>query len=55
MTLAGNILRKSEEEITKIINETLPKGIRPIGRPRAKWKGQVHEDMQVDGTGRGGC
>lgn len=37
------------EKITKIIYESLPKGIRPIRRPREKWKGQVHKGMRKMG------
>lgn len=43
---AGHILRKNLEKITKIIYVSLPDRIRPLGNPRARWKDQVHKDMQ---------
>lgn len=42
---AGHIIGK----ITKTIYKSLPEGIRPIGRKRAKRKDQVHKDMQIIG------
>lgn len=34
------------EKIISIISESLPEVIRPIERPRAMWKNEVHKDMQ---------
>lgn len=38
------------EKITKIINESLPEGIRLIGRPRARLTDQVYAHMDPYGT-----
>lgn len=51
---SGHGLRKTVKKITKIIDESLTEGIRPVRRPRARWKDQVHK-YASDGTGRGGC
>lgn len=41
--MGEHIQRKSEEKLT--VYERLPQGIRSFGKPRARWKDQLHKDM----------
>lgn len=42
LSWVGQILRKNVKKLTKIIHESPPQGIRPLGSPRIRWKDQVH-------------
>lgn len=40
---------RNTEKIPKIVYESLPEGIQPIGRSRASWKDQVYKDVRIMG------
>lgn len=40
---------KKRGEISNLIYESLPEGISPIRRPRARWKDPVHKSMRKMG------
>ncbi|XP_054285599.1 uncharacterized protein LOC129002085 [Macrosteles quadrilineatus] len=42
----GHILRRKEESLLKIALRGNPRGRRPIGRPKARWWGQVRKDLE---------
>lgn len=46
---AAYVFRKNAEKIPEIDHESLSKGVRPVGRPRASWKDHDHEDMRIMG------
>ncbi|XP_054287687.1 uncharacterized protein LOC129003421 [Macrosteles quadrilineatus] len=42
----GHILRRKEESLLKTALRGNPRGRRPIGRPKARWWGQVRKDLE---------
>ncbi|XP_025425552.1 uncharacterized protein LOC112694330 [Sipha flava] len=42
----GHAMRRSEDDISRTIQNWKPMGMRPRGRPRKRWLGVVEEDLE---------